>query len=157
MPPIQGLLYKVSFYYNYSSNAAEFWANDAKLWSKDVDKFAEPSKTIQDAVNGLIAPTDSDLDKARKLYDAVQALDNTDYSRKKSASELKELKIKMAKHAQDTWAQKSGSSEDIAMLYLAMLRAAGLTAYAVKVVDRDDRIFDPSYLSLDQLDSTLVI
>jgi hypothetical protein len=32
----------------------------------------------------LIAPTDSDLDKARKLYKAVQALDNTDYSRKKS-------------------------------------------------------------------------
>jgi len=37
-----------------------------------------------------------------------------------------------------------------------MLRAAGLTAYATKVVDRDEGIFDPSYLSLDQLDSTLV-
>ncbi|MGO8934994.1 MAG: DUF3857 domain-containing transglutaminase family protein [Terracidiphilus sp.] len=156
MPPVQSLLYKVSFYYNYSNNAAEFWANEAKLWSKDVDKFAEPSKIIHDAVDGLIAPTDSDLDKAKKLYDAVQALDNTDYSRTKSASEMKELKIKEAKHSQDTWTQKSGSSEDIAMLYLAMLRAAGLTAYAVKVVDRDQGLFDPAYLSLYQLDSTLV-
>jgi hypothetical protein len=69
---------------------------------------------------------------------------------------MKVLKIKEAKHAQDTWEQKSGSSEDIAMLYLAMLRAAGLTAYATKVVDRSRGIFDPSYLSLDQLDSTLV-
>jgi hypothetical protein len=69
---------------------------------------------------------------------------------------MKELRIKEAKHAQDTWAQKSGSSEDIAMLYLAMLRAAGLTAYATKVVNRDQGIFDPTYLSLGQLDSTLV-
>ena len=131
--------------------------SESKLWSKDVDKFAEPSKAIQAAVGGLVAPGDSDLDKAKKLYDTVQALDNTDYSRQKSATEMKQLKIKEARHAEDTWAQKSGSSEDIAMLYLAMLRAAGLTAYAVKVVDRDRGVFDPTYLYLDQLDTTLVV
>ena len=38
-----------------------------------------------------------------------------------------------------------------------MLRAAGLTAYATTVVDRKHAIFDPSYLSLDQLNITLVI
>jgi ligand-binding SRPBCC domain-containing protein len=43
------------------------------------------------------------------------------------------------------------------MLYLAMLRAAGLKAYAVKVVDRDKGIFDPRYLDADELDSTLVM
>ena len=42
------------------------------------------------------------------------------------------------------------------MLYLAMVRAAGLTAYAIKVVDRDRSLFDPEYMSLEQLDSTLV-
>jgi hypothetical protein len=156
MPPNESFLYRVFFYYKAAGNPDDFWVGDGKLWSKDVDKFAEPSKKIQDAVNGLIAATDSDLDKAKKLYDAVQALDNTDYSRKKTESELKVLNIKEAKHAQDTWAQKSGSSEDIAMLYLAMLRAAGLTAYPIKVADREIRIFDPTYLSLDQLDSTLV-
>jgi len=156
MPPIKSLLYRVFFYYKAQSDAAHFWPDEGKLWSKDVDKFAEPSKVIRDAVSGLIASSDSDLDKAKKLYDAVQALDNTDYSRQKTASEMKELKIKEAKHAQDTWEQKRGSSEDIAMLYLAMLRAAGLTAYAIKVVDRDQGLFDLSYLSLDQLDSTLV-
>ena len=34
------------------------------------------------------------------------------------------------------------------MLYLAMLRAAGLTAYAIKVVDRDRASSIPAYLSL---------
>jgi len=157
MPPIRSFLYKTDFYYNYTSDASAFWLSESKLWSKDVDKFAEPSKALKAAVDSLIGPGDSDLDKAKKLYAAVEALDNTDYSRRKSESEMKQLKIKQAKHAEATWEQKSGSSEDIAMLYLAMLRAAGLTAYAVKVVDRDQGLFDPSYMSLNQLDTTVVV
>jgi hypothetical protein len=156
MPPIDSFLYRVFFYYLPASTPNEFWLSESKFWSKDVDKFAEPSKAIKAAVDGIVAANDSDENKAKKLYDAVEALDNTDYSRRKSESEMKELKIKEAKHAEDTLAQKSGSSEDIAMLYLAMLRAAGLPAYAVKVVDRDRGIFDPTYMSLRQLDTTLV-
>jgi hypothetical protein len=157
MPPVGSFLYKVLFYYKGSSNVTQFWLAEVKRWSKDVDHFAEPSKPIQEAAAGLIAPGDSELDKAKKLYTAVQALDNTDYSRKKSETELKQLKLKEAKRAEDTWKQKSGSSEDLALLYLAMARAAGLTAYALKVVDRDRGIFDVRYLYMGQLDSTLVI
>jgi len=156
MPPVDSLLYKVQFYYMPEYNANDFWVSEAKLWAKDVDKFAEPSKEIKAAADGLVAPGDSDLVKAQKLYAAVEALDNTDYSREKGATEMKLLKIKEAKHAEDTWKQKSGSSEDITMLYLAMLRAAGLKAYPNKVVDRDRAIFDPTFLNLDQLDAMLV-
>ena len=108
-------------------------------------------------MNGLIAPGDSELDKAKKLYKAVQALDNTDFSRKKTETEMKELKLKPVKRAEDTWSQKSGSGNDIALLYLAMLRAAGLNVFAMKVVNRDDSIFDPAYLDADQLDDIIVI
>jgi Domain of Unknown Function with PDB structure (DUF3857)/Transglutaminase-like superfamily len=157
MPPIRSLLYKVQFYYKASSSAVQFWMDEAKYWSKEVDHFAEPSKDIREAVTGLIASGDSDLVKAQKLYKAVEALDNTDYSRKKGESELKQLKLKEAKHAEDTWKQKNGDSEDIAMLYLTMARAAGLTAFAMKVVARDRGVFDPSYMNLDQLDDTVVL
>src|ERR1035438_45110 len=157
MPPIESVRYKVFFYYKAASSASEFWINDAKLWSKDVDRFAEPSSRIREAVSSLISPGDSELDKAKKLYKAVQALDNTDYSRKKSETEMKQLHLKAAKHADGTWVQKSGDSEDIAQLYLAMLRSAGLTAYATKVVDRERGVFDISYLSLSQLGNTLVV
>ncbi|MDR3746536.1 MAG: transglutaminase domain-containing protein, partial [Acidobacteriota bacterium] len=92
-----------------------------------------------------------------KLYAAVQALDNTDYSRKKSESELKQLKLKQAKHVEDTWKQKSGDSEDMAMLYIAMARSAGLLAFAVKVVSRNRAVFDQTYMDIDQLDDTLVL
>jgi len=157
MPPIQSVLYKVLFYYKASSSSSEFWISEAKRWSKDVDHFADPDKPIQAAVSSLVAPGDSDLDKAKKLYVAVQALDNTNFSRTKSHAELKQLGLKTAKRAEDTWAQKSGNSEDIALLYLAMLRAAGLTAYAMKVVDREQGVFDASYMNIDQLDDTIVV
>jgi hypothetical protein len=157
MPPIRGLQYKVFFYYKSASTAQEFWLSEAKDWSKDVDRFAEQSRTIHEAVAGIVAPGDSEEVKAQKIYKAVEALDNTDYSRKKSESELKQLKLKVAKHAEDTWKQKSGSSEDIALLYLAMARAAGLKAYAIKVVARDQGVFDVTYMSISQLDDTLIL
>jgi len=157
MPPIDSLLYQVKFYYKSARDASDFWVSEAKRWSKEVDHFVESSKSIKEAVAGIIAPGDSDLDKAKTLYKAVQALDNTDYSRKKSDAELKQLKLKVARHAEDTWAQKSGSSQDIALLYLAMLRAAGLNANDMKVTDRSERIFDPGYLDFDQLDDDIVV
>jgi hypothetical protein len=160
MPPIDSFVYKVLFYYrnrDESLNVDDYWKDEAKSWSKDVDRFAEPTKPIHDAVASLVAPADSDLVKAQKLYAAVEALDNTDYSRQVGTSELKQLNQKEASRAEDIWAQKRGDSNDLALLYLSLLRATGLTAYATKVVDRDRGIFDASYMTLAQLNSTLVI
>jgi hypothetical protein len=157
MPPMQNFRYKVLFYYKAAESTEEFWAVAIKRWSKEVDRFAEQSGTIRDAVNGIVAPGDGDAVKAKKIYKAVQALDNTDFSRKKNESELKQLKQKAAKRAEDTWTQKSGSGEDLTLLYLAMARAAGLKANAMKVVDRENGIFDPSYLSMNQLDDMIVV
>jgi transglutaminase-like putative cysteine protease len=158
MPPVQSFLYRVRIYYGGSAlnSVDDFGQVAAKNWSKDVDHFVEPTKTIRDAVAGLVAPADSDLVKAEKLYAAVEALDNTDYSRQKSTSELKQLKQKEDKRNEDTWTQKRGDSNDMALLYLSMLRAAGLTAYANLVVDRNRGVFDANYMTLDQFDYLLV-
>ncbi len=156
MPPTNSFLYKVSFYYKDNNDSARWWLEAGKRWTKRVNRFADP-KPLQSAVASLVAPTDSELDKAQKIYKAVQALDNTDFSRARSESERKELHMKEQKRAEDTWTQKSGSSTDIALLYLAMLRAAGLNAEPVTLADRSERTFDLSYLSLSQLTDTLVI
>ncbi len=156
MPPLENFGYKITFYYMNAESSKDFWASEIKRWSADVDRFAEPSKPIHEAVAGLTAPGDSGLEKARKLYKAVQALDNTDFSRKKGESEMKQLNMKQTKTAQDIWAQKSGSSEEIALLYLAMLRAAGLSARAMKIADRSENIFDPTYLRFSQLEDIII-
>jgi hypothetical protein len=157
MPPIDSILYHVDFYYTTAHTTDAFWNSESKSWTKDVDRFADPSSAIKQAVSGLIAPGDSDLDKAKKLYKAVQAFDNTDYSRAKEKSEIKQLGLKMEKNAADVLSQKSGNSRDITLLYLAMLRAAGLTAYDVRVIPRNRGIFSPGYMRFGQLTDDLVL
>jgi hypothetical protein len=156
-PPVESQRYEVRFYYSAGSSAAQYWTTEANYWLKDVGHFAEVGHVIKDAAASLVTPADSDMDKAKKLYAAVQGLENTDFTRKKSDAELKHEGLRAAKRAEDTWTQKSGSGEDLALLYLALLRGAGLTAYPMKVVDREEGIFNPNYLNFDQLDDTVVI
>lgn len=157
MPPIASSLYRAEFYFRDSSNVDAYWKATGDSWSKGVDEFANPSKVLKDAAGGLVAAGDAPLDKAKKLYAAVQALDNTDFSRAKSEAERKDLKLKQVKHAEDVWREKSGTRTEIALLYLAMLRAAGLQAYAMRVVDRSQGVFTAGYMYYDQLDDTIVL
>ena len=157
MPPRDSFLYSVNFYYKSATSTTDFWASETKLWSREVDHFAEPTKPLSDAVAGLVRPGDADLDKAKKIYQAVEALDNTDFSRKRGEAEIKQLGLRTAKRAEDTWAEKSGTRQDITLLYIAMARAAGLTAYDMKVRNRDRGNFEPSYLFFGQLDDDIVI
>jgi len=157
MPPIANSLYRVDFYFKDTSDIDTFWHTAGNRWSHNVDQFCDVSKSLREAVNGLVAGGDTEIDKARKLYKAVQQLDNTDYSREKSDAERKQLKLKEVRHAEDVWTQKGGTRTEIALLYLTMLRAAGLNAYAMRVVDRNRALFTQAYLSFDQLDDTIVI
>ena len=95
--------------------------------------------------------------RQRSFTRPFKPLDNTDYSRKKGASEVKALGLHVEKRAEDTWTQKGGSSGDIALLYLSMLRAAGLKAWDMKLVDRERAVFASDYLNFDQLDDDIVI
>ena len=123
-PPIESQRYEVRFYYAPGSSVGPYWTSQASFWLKDVDRFAQVTGPIKEAAASLVAPGDSEIDKAKKLYAAVQGLENTDFTRKKGENELKQEGLKAAKRAEDTWTQKSGSGEDLALLYLALLRAA---------------------------------
>jgi transglutaminase-like putative cysteine protease len=157
MPPIQSSLYRVQFYIRESNDPEVYWKTVGAKWSKLVDEFANPSRKMRNSLINVVTASDTDLDKAKKIYKFVQDLDNTDFSREKSKAERKDLKLKNVKHAEDVLTDKSGSSTEIALLYLSMLRAAGLNAYAMTVVDRDRGLFTSGYMYFDQLDDTIIL
>ncbi len=95
--------------------------------------------------------------KATKLYAAVMSLENTDFTRARSEAERKKEKLHKIKSAEDVWKNQRGNSAGIALLYMALARAAGLTVYPMQVVNRDRAIFDPDYHSDEQLDDYIVI
>lgn len=156
-PPRDSLKYRVIFYFSEATSGQQFWQAASKAWLKDVNRFAEPSAALKQAAAGIISPGDSDLDRAKKLYAAVQALDNTDFSRKKSKAERKREGLKSTKHAEDVWNEKSGNGEEVALLYLALLKAAGVKAYPMAVVNRDRGIFNPDYLYFSQFDDVVIV
>lgn len=157
MPPLNSLNWRLEFYYTQYGSAAEFWQKEGNRWAKETDHFANPSKGLREAVSQMVAPTDTDDQKARKIYAEVMKLDNTDFTREKSSAERKSEKLKEIKDAEDVWTQKSGSSDDIALLYIALAKVAGLKVYPIQVVNRNRAIFDPTYLSTRQLDDYLAI
>jgi hypothetical protein len=156
-PPLESQKYKVMFYFTSAVSGQQYWQSAAKEWLKEVSRFAEPTQQLKQAVGGLVAPTDSDLDRAKKIYAAVQTLDNTDFSRRKTEAERKREGLRQTKRAEDVWNEKSGSSDEIASLYLAMVRAAGLRAYPMAVVDRDRGTFNPEFLDFSQLNDLVVV
>ncbi len=117
MPPLNTIKWRAEFYYSAYMSGGEFWQKEGKRWAKETDRFADPSKTLKDAVAKIVSPTDTDEQKARKLYDEVMKLDNTDFTREKSSAELKNEKLKQVRNAEDVWTQKSGTSDDLALLY----------------------------------------
>jgi Domain of Unknown Function with PDB structure (DUF3857)/Transglutaminase-like superfamily len=156
MPPFKSFSPRLIFYYSSRRTPEEYWKNQGKHWSKDVDRFANPSGKLRSAVAQIVAPEDSDEKKVEKIYDEVMKIENTSFTRTHSAKENKAEHLKV-KSADDIWEQKRGTSDDIDLLFIALVRAAGLKAYAMIVVNRDQNLFQTRYLDWDQLDDELAI
>ncbi len=157
MPPIAGLTYRVLFFYTPYRSAEEFWKNECKHWAKLRDKFVGPGPAVTAAVKDLVVPTDTPDQKLRKIYAAVMKLENTSYTREHSNVEEKAQGFKEVRNTDDIWERKRGSNDQIADLFVAMARAAGMKAYVGRVTSRDRVIFLQAYLSLSQLDDDIAI
>ncbi|MGA9667745.1 MAG: DUF3857 domain-containing protein [Terracidiphilus sp.] len=157
MPPLNTLNWNVVFYYTTVNSGEQFWNVEGKHWAKFADSFINPSGTLKTAVAQIVSPGDSEEQVARRIYAAVMKLDNTDFTRKKSQTELKAQKVKAVKDATGVWKQQSGSGDEIALLYVALARAAGLKAWPMQVVDRDRAIFESTFLSMSQFDDYIAI
>jgi hypothetical protein len=156
-PPMEAFAYRVRFYYTSKRSAQEFWNSYGKSWSHDIDRFASSSSAINDAAKELTSGATTQDEKLTKLYDAVMKLDNTRYSREHSSDENRAEGVKQIKSAADVLALKRGSPDDLAMLFLALARAAGFHAEAMAVVNRDSDFFEQNYLDGDQFDDLIIL
>ncbi|HEX4005190.1 MAG TPA: DUF3857 domain-containing protein [Acidobacteriaceae bacterium] len=155
-PPLDSYAYRLLFYYSAQATGDEFWKQESKTWSKDVDRFANPSGKIKEAVAQLVAPGDTDDQKLQKIYAAVMKVENTRFTRERSTAENKAEGLRV-KNAGDIWDQKRGSDDEITRLFLAMARAAGMKAYAMIVTERDRALLNTGYLNWGQLEDEIAI
>lgn len=156
MPPMESISYRVIFYYSGYHSEDDFWKQEGKYWSKNVDRFAQASPKLKAAVQQLMAPGDTDEQKLQKIYAAVMQLENTSFTRQHSAEENKAEGLKV-KTADDIWEQKRGNDDELTLLFIAMARASGMKAYAMAVTNRNRSLLIKSYLDWDQLDDEIAI
>jgi hypothetical protein len=125
-----------------------------QFWSKDLDRYIGSSSEIQSLVSEVCSPSDTSLEKAKKLYTLVQKFDNVDFSSPvpppSAADTIPDG------HVESVLAKKSGSSSEMAFLYLAFLRAAGVNARPERIASRDRHTFSPQILSTTQLDAVVI-
>ncbi len=156
-PPMDSLAYRVRFYYTTKTSAAQYWNQYGKGWSKQVDRFAAGSPEVTKTAAEWSAGAASEPEKLEKIYDALTKLENTRYTRERSSDENRAEGVKRVKTADDVLALKRGDPEQIALLFLALARAAGFKAYAMQVVNRNSAFFQEAYLSPSQFDDTVII
>ena len=153
---MQAFAYRVRFYYTSLRSSQEFWNSYGKNWSHDIDKFASPSPAITDAAKELTSGAATQDEKLNKLYDAVMKLDNTRFSREHSKDENRAEGVKHIKSAPMS-GPEARLPDDLAMLFLALARAAGFHADAMAVVNRNRDFFQQNYLDRHQLDDLIVL
>jgi hypothetical protein len=156
-PPMSTFNWHVYFYYTGAKSADAFWEQQGSDWRKSVDRFIKPDSKLKDAVSTLVGGQDTEEQKAQKLFAAVMKLENTDYTRHKTEAERKAAKEKEPRNADDVWKQKSGTSDELALLYVALVNTAGLKAWPMLVTDRNRMMFDINYLSMWQLEDIIAV
>ena len=157
MPPESALRYRVKFYYLVGQKQEEFWKDEGKFWSKDVESFVGKKDGVAEAVSQTVGTSDSAEDKVKKIYAYVGRLDNWSYLPPREAKEEKALGIKPNEGAGDVLRRHGGQHDDLTKLFVAMVRAAGIPASAMWISSRDRDFFDPALLSTSQLAAEVAI
>jgi len=154
MPPVSSFGYRVRFYYLTASSYEDYWKHMGKGFSDGWDRYAAPGENIRGLVASLVTASDTPEQKLRKLYGAVMKIDNLSTDRDQGAPPTPQP---YPKSADEVLTLSRGDNDEIALLFVAMVRAAGMSAYSMRVSNRDEYIFSRSDPNAGQLDDNIAI
>jgi hypothetical protein len=152
--PAEGQAYRVSFYYLPTPDEKDFWQREMGFWTRGLDKYTASTPAVQAAVKEVTAGASSQTDKAKKLYEYVQKIENTDFEL--DGQPGTGSGVVSGGHVDKLISEKKGDSNDIAYLYLALARAAGLNPRPERIASRSHRIFSPQFRQSNQLDTVVI-
>lgn len=159
MPPPQPYIYQVSFRYGGQNlaKAEKFWqATGLKLY-EFTEAFIGNHKEVREAAEQAIAGESDPEKKLRKLYARVQQIRNLSYERLRTELEQKKEDLKDNKTAVEVLQRGYGHSSDVALLFVAMARAAGFDASPMMSTNRSEQMFEVNVLDESQLHRPIVM
>jgi len=153
-PPLGAQIYQVDFFYTDTPDAKDFWQREMTLWTKDVNQYTAPTGMIKSTAEEVTAGLGSPLEKAKKLYALVEKFGNLDFQG--NAPMFIAPNGVPRESVESVLEHKSGNSEELALLYLSLARAAGLDARPERIASRNRRSFSAPLQDTSQLDSVVI-
>ena len=160
MPPENELKSRVDFIYSEDSFEKEpdkYWKKLGKKRNDQLESFVGKRKAMEQAVAGIVSPTDSPEIKLQKIYARVQQIRNTSYEQEKTEQEEKRNKEKAPDNVEDIWKKQYGDGMQLTWLFLALARAAGFEASGVWLADRRNYFFYQQSMDGRRLDANVVV
>jgi hypothetical protein len=154
MPPEANFRTEVHFFYGGREITPPdlFWREAGKAWFEQSEKFMGESGEIAAAAAAASAGENDPEKKLRRLYARAQQVKNSGFP----ASAAGAVGPLQASSAADVLKRGYGGPNQIAEFFVALARAAGFRASLLRASSREERVFDPKLLSLDQLPYEIV-
>jgi hypothetical protein len=160
MPPKDEVGYRVDFSYIYDSHpekdADVFWKTYGKSSYEYVQKFIDRRKVLEEALGQIVAAQDTPEVKLHKIYARMQRMRNYTYEPEKSPQEKEHERQHEADNVADVWKANAGTRQDITLLFLGLVRTAGLPASPLRASSRDEYFFNPRIMNPAPLRQTVV-
>jgi len=153
-PPMGGQIYQVNFFYTAAPDVKDFWQKQMALWIKDINVYTAPTDLIKSTATELTAGAATPLDKAKKLYALVQKFENSDFAQGGTPFLVTDFVPRGS--VEEVLQHKGGNSEELALLYLSLARAAGLEARPERIASRNRRTFSSQFMDTTQLDAMVI-
>lgn len=160
MTPVKAEQMSVDVFYQAGKikSSDEFWKEEGRTWQKTAERFIGDPLKVASRAQELIGDSTDPTWQLKKLYEGAQKIRNLSYEKGLTRKGKKEQKIKPNRGVADVFERGYGVRSDITRAFVALARAAGFEAEAVRAVTRDDKIFRINLLSFyDQMDSELAL
>jgi len=160
MPPESSLRMELRLFYIEGQLAATqvYWVKESANWQKGVEKFMRKTGAAAGEAHRVTAALESPQEKLRAIYTRAQEIKNLSYDRTLTRRRREELKIKENKNVAEVFARGYGLRSDITRAFAAMAQVAGFEAKVVRVLTRDDKLFDRNLCGLyRQFDTELAM
>jgi hypothetical protein len=160
MPPEITERAEVRLFYIAATMATpdDYWRAESQNWQKGLAKFmSKPGTAAGEAAKAVFGLTDPEA-KIQALYERAQKIKNLSYDKAVTARKRRELGIKDNRSVADVFKTNRGLRSDITRTFAAMAGSAGFPARVVRVVTRDDKLFDANACGLyGQFDCELAV
>jgi hypothetical protein len=156
-PPESALRGKIILYYTYLVwDARSFWMGIARQEGGSYQEFLKKSGYVHAEVARVVSPGDSAEQKLRKFYARAQQIRMVSFEESKTEKEKKRDQLKENKGVDDVLSRNYAYSNEINLVFIALARAAGFAAYPVRVVSRDNAVFQMAEYDSAQFSSMIV-